>query len=48
MHFFHKKADKKKIIKAAKDNGAFYLPKGTYQIELVKNGKSVREKLVIK
>ena len=43
-----KKGDKKKTIKAAKDNGAFYLVKGTYQIELLKNGQAVTEKLVIK
>ena len=43
-----KKGAKKQTIKAAKDNGAFYLIKGTYQVELLKNGKSVTQKLVIK
>ncbi len=43
-----KKGAKKKTIKAAKDNGAFYLVKGTYQVELLKNGKAVKQKLIIK
>ena len=43
-----KKGDKRKVLKVAKDNGAFYLTKGTYQIELLKNGQSVTEQLVIK
>lgn len=43
-----KKDDKKMEIKAAKDNQAFYLVKGTYQVELSKNGKSVKQKLVVK
>lgn len=43
-----KKGAKKREIKAAKDNNAFYLAKGTYQIELLKNGQSVTQKLVVK
>jgi len=43
-----KKGAKKKEIKAAKDNGAFYLVKGTYQVELTKNGETVTQKLLIK
>ena len=43
-----KKGAKKIEIKAAKDNNAFYLGKGTYQIELLKNGQSTKQKLVVK
>ena len=28
-------------IKAAKDNGAYYLVKGKYQVELIKGGAAV-------
>jgi len=41
-----KKADKK-VLKAAKDNDAFYLEKGTYKVEVVKSGTNKSMDLVV-
>ena len=48
LHKEKTKEAQKKTIKAAKDNKAFYLVKGTYQVELQKNGQSVKQDLIIK
>lgn len=42
-----KKKEDKKTIKAAKDNGAYYLVKGKYLVEILKNGESAEVELVV-